>query len=55
MDLTVIIPFILADNPLTAVEAQLGKAVAGHEFLFVAAVYVPPSLSGRFAIGKESR
>jgi len=55
VDLTVIVPGILADNPLTTVEAQLGKAVASHEFLFVAAVYVPPSLGGRFAMGKESR
>lgn len=50
-----IVPFVLADNPLTAVEAQLGKAIAGHEFLFVAAIDVPPSLGGRFAVGKESR
>jgi hypothetical protein len=55
VDFTVIVLFILAHNPLTAVEAQLGKAVAIHEFLFIAAVYVPPSLGCRFAIGKESR
>ena len=55
VDLTVIVPYIPADNPLTAVDAQLGKAVAGHELLFVAAVYVPPPLGGRFAMGQESR
>ena len=54
VDFTVIVPFILADNPLTAFEAQLGKAIAGHEFLLVAAIDVPSSLGGRFAVGKES-
>ena len=47
----VIVPFVLTDNPLTAVEAQLGKPVASHELLFVAAVDVPLSLCGRFAMG----
>ena len=47
------VPFILAENPFTAVEAQLGKAAGGREFLFVAAVDVPPSLRRRFAIGTE--
>lgn len=46
--------FVLADNPLTVFEAQLGKAVASHEFLFVVAIDVPLSFGGRFAIGKES-
>ena len=53
--LTVIIPGILAHNPLTAVKAQLGEAAASHEFLFVAAVDMSPSLGGRFPMGKESR
>lgn len=49
----VIVPFVLADNSLTTVEAQLGKPVAGHELLFVAAIDVPSSLCGRFAMGKN--
>ncbi len=55
VDLTVIVPCILADNSLTAVEAQLGKVVADHKLLFVAAVYVSPPLDGRFAMGQEFR
>ena len=53
--LTVIIPGILADNPLTAVKAQLGETAASHEFLFIAAVDMSPSLGGRFPMVKESR
>ena len=52
---TVIVPLVPAENPLITVEAQLGKAVGGQEFLFVAAIDVPPSLGRRFAMGKESR
>ena len=55
MDFVVIVLFVLADNPLTAVEAQLGKAIASYEFLFIAAIDIPLSLGGRFAVGKESR
>jgi len=51
----VIVLFILTDNLHTIVEAQLAKAVASYEFLFIAAVYLPPSLGGRFTIGQEYR
>ena len=53
--LTVIVPFILADNLHTAVEAQLSKAVVGHDFLFVAAVYMPSPLGGQFTVAQEFR
>ena len=52
---TVIVPLVPAENPLIAVEAQLGRAAGGQEFLFVAAIDVPPSLGRRFATGRESR
>ena len=55
VEFAVIVPALLADNPLTAVETQLGKAVPGYELLLVAAIDMPPSLDGRFAMGKEPR
>ncbi len=51
--LTVMVPFIFAENPFTAIEAQLSKAAGGHESLFVAAIDVSPSLGRRLAMGKE--
>ena len=48
-----IIPLILAENPLTAVEAELGEATGGQKFLFVATVDVPPSLGRRFTTENE--
>lgn len=54
VNFAVIVPFVLANNPLTAVEAQLGKAVAGYETLFVAAIDVPPPLGGRSTTGSVS-
>lgn len=52
--LTVMVPFIFAEDPFAAVEAQLGKAAGGHEFLFVAAIEVSPSLGRWFAMGTDS-
>lgn len=52
--LTVTVPFIFAENPFAAVEAQLGKAAGGQEFLFVAAIDVSPSLGRWFAMGTDS-
>jgi len=51
--LTVMIPFIFAENSFIAIEAQLSKAAGGHESLFVAAIDVSPSLGRRLAMGKE--
>jgi len=51
--LTVMVSFIFAENPFTAIEAQLSKATGGHESLFVAAIDVSPSLGRRLAMGKE--
>lgn len=50
--LAVTVPFIFAEDPFAAVEAQLRKAVDGHEFLFVAAIDVSPSLGRWFAVGQ---
>lgn len=51
--LTVVVPLGLAENPLIAAEAQLGKAASRQECLFVAAVDVPPSLRRRFAVDTD--
>jgi hypothetical protein len=48
--LTVIVSLILAENPLTAVEAELGEAKCGQKSLFVATVDVPPSLGRRLPV-----
>ena len=47
------VPFIFAENPFTAIETQFSKAAGGHESLFVAAIDVSPSLGRRLAMGKE--
>ena len=52
--LAVPLPFVFAEDPFTAVEAQLGKAVGGHEFLFVATVNVSPSLGRWFAMKTDT-
>ena len=51
---TVTAPLILAEDPLAALEAQLGKAAGGHESLFVAAIDVSPSLGHWFATGTDT-
>ena len=51
--LTVMVPFIFAENPFTAIKAQVSKAAGGHESLFVAAIDVSPSLGRQLAMGKE--
>ena len=48
-----IVPFILAHNLLTILEAQLGKPKAGHELLFIAAIDISLSFYGRFTIGES--
>ncbi len=42
------------EDPLAALEAQLGKAAGGHESLFVAAIDVSPSLGRWFATGTDT-
>ena len=52
--LTVTVPFVFTEDPFTAVEAQLGEAAGSHEFLFVAAIDVSPSLGRWFAVGTDT-
>ena len=47
--LAVTVPFVFAEDPFTAVEAQLGKAVNSYELLFLAAIDMSLPLGGWFA------
>ena len=46
--------FILTEDPFAAVKAQLGEAAGSHEFIFIAAIDVSPSLGRWFTIGTDS-
>lgn len=52
--LIVMVLFIFAEDLFAVVEAQLGKAVGGHDSLFIAAIEVSPSLGRWFTKWTDS-
>ena len=50
MSLTMVLSSLLAGDPFATGKAKLHEAIAGTEVLLVTAVYMLPSLRGRFPV-----